>query len=97
VVVHALRHRIFDDARAASAAGRACRREAPISFVRDGVLIDGQLDLAFESPTGWHVVDFKTDAELGGAEEGYRAQVALYAEALAAITGQPATATILRV
>jgi ATP-dependent exoDNAse (exonuclease V) beta subunit len=53
--------------------------------------------LAFESGGGWMVVDFKTDAELGRAESDYRRQVALYADALAAITGKPAAATILRV
>ena len=92
-----LRHPMLDAARAAVASGRACCREAPISIVRDGMLIDGQIDLAFETAEGWQVVDFKTDAELGGAEDTYRRQVALYAEALAAITGQPAAATILRV
>jgi ATP-dependent exoDNAse (exonuclease V) beta subunit len=97
VVARTLRHRVLNDARAAVAAGRACRREAPITFVRDGSLIDGQLDLAFETADGWMVVDFKTDAELGASEAEYRQQVALYAEALAAITGQRASATILRV
>jgi ATP-dependent helicase/nuclease subunit A len=96
-VQRTLKHRILVEARAAQAAGRACRREAPISIVRDGVLIDGQIDLAFDSDAGWTVVDFKTDAELGAAEADYRRQVALYAEALTAITGRPATATILRV
>ena len=47
-VERTLKHRILAEARAASA-GRACRREAPISIVRDGVLIDGQIDLAFDS------------------------------------------------
>jgi ATP-dependent helicase/nuclease subunit A len=97
VVERTLQHRVWRDARAAVAAGRACRRETPLSIVRDGILIDGQVDLAFETGNGWMVVDFKTDAELSGAEEDYRRQVALYADALAAITGQPAAATILRV
>jgi ATP-dependent exoDNAse (exonuclease V) beta subunit len=96
-VERALRHRLLVDARAAVAAGRVCRREAPITVVRHGMLIDGQIDLVFEAPERWHIVDFKTDAELGAAEDAYRKQVALYAEALAAITGRPAAATILRV
>jgi ATP-dependent helicase/nuclease subunit A len=96
-VDHALRHRVLDAARAAVAAGRLCRREAPISFVRDGILIDGQLDLAFDTGDEWRVIDFKTDAELGAAEADYRQQVALYAQGLAAITGRRASATILRV
>jgi ATP-dependent exoDNAse (exonuclease V) beta subunit len=97
IVARTLAHDVMRAARDAAAAGRACRREAPISFVRDGVLVDGQIDLAYQAPDRWVVVDFKTDAELGAAEEVYRRQVALYAEALSAITGQPASATILRV
>jgi ATP-dependent exoDNAse (exonuclease V) beta subunit len=96
VVGQALTHHLLDSARDAISHGRACRREAPISIVRGDRLIDGQIDLAFETDRGWMVVDFKTDAELGGSEEIYRHQVALYAEALATITGKPATATILR-
>jgi ATP-dependent exoDNAse (exonuclease V) beta subunit len=97
VVEQALTHEVLAAARAAAASGRACRREAPIAIVRDEVLIDGQVDLAFETDDGWMVVDFKTDAELGRAEADYRRQVVLYADALAAITGKPAAATILRV
>ncbi|MGH9659559.1 MAG: PD-(D/E)XK nuclease family protein, partial [Bryobacteraceae bacterium] len=97
IVERTLKHRLLDAARAALAAGRACRREAAISIVRGDTLVDGQIDLAFETSSGWQVIDFKTDAELGGAEDVYRRQVALYASALQTITGRPAAATILRV
>jgi ATP-dependent exoDNAse (exonuclease V) beta subunit len=97
VVERTLGHPVLDQARAAVAAGRSCRREAQVSIVRDSALIDGQIDLAFDTGDGWTVVDFKTDAELGDAEEAYRRQVALYADALAAITGRPARGLILRV
>jgi ATP-dependent exoDNAse (exonuclease V) beta subunit len=97
VVARVLQHEVWQQARAAAESGRACRREAPISFMRDGTLIDGQIDLAFETAAGWTVVDFKTDAELGANEDVYRRQVALYADALSAITATPAVALILRV
>jgi ATP-dependent exoDNAse (exonuclease V) beta subunit len=97
MVVRALTHDVLRGAHQAEVAGRACRREVPISFPREGVLVDGQIDLAFQTPTGWVVVDFKTDAELGAAEDLYCRQVALYAEALSAITQSPARAMILRV
>ncbi|HUE87350.1 MAG TPA: UvrD-helicase domain-containing protein [Vicinamibacterales bacterium] len=97
MVERALAHDVLRRAHQAAAAGHSCRREVPISFMRDGVLIDGQIDLAFHTQEGWVVVDFKTDAELGAAEDVYRRQVALYAEALTSITQTPATATILRV
>ena len=97
IVLRTLGHELWQRALDAARAGRACRREAPIAFIRDGVLIDGQIDLAFETTTGWTVVDFKTDAELGANEDAYRRQVGLYADALATITGKPADAVILRV
>jgi ATP-dependent exoDNAse (exonuclease V) beta subunit len=89
-------HDLWRQAQAAAAAGRACKREAPICLLRGGTLVDGQIDLAFETETGWMVVDFKTDVELGGHEGVYRQQVALYAEALESITSTPASAAILR-
>jgi ATP-dependent exoDNAse (exonuclease V) beta subunit len=97
IVERALAHDVLRQAHQAATAGRACRREVAISFVREGVLIDGQIDLAFQTITEWVVVDFKTDAEMGAAEDVYRRQVALYAQALAAITQSPARPMILRV
>jgi ATP-dependent helicase/nuclease subunit A len=97
VVERVIAHPLLDAARAAEKRGRACRREAAVSIVVDGTLIDGQVDLAFETDEGWTVVDFKTDAEIGAAEEGYRRQVALYAQAIAQVTGRPARGLLLRV
>jgi ATP-dependent helicase/nuclease subunit A len=93
IVTRVLAHRLIADARAAA----AVRREAPISIVIDGALVDGQIDLAFETAAGWTVVDFKTDAEIGASEDVYRRQVALYAHAVATITRRPARGVLLRV
>jgi ATP-dependent exoDNAse (exonuclease V) beta subunit len=41
------------------------------------------------------VVDFKTDRELTGARAAYEAQVALYARAVSAATGEPARGVLL--
>ena len=76
---------------------RPCLREVPISTVVDGVLIDGQADLAFEDEGGWVVVDFKTDVEMGTVQDVYRRQVALYVDAIARATGRPARGVLLRV
>ena len=92
-----LRHPLMDEARHARNAGRGCLREVPASIVRDGVLVDGQVDLAFEDEDGWVVVDFKTDVELGPGEAAYRRQVALYVEAITRATGRPARGVLLRV
>jgi ATP-dependent exoDNAse (exonuclease V) beta subunit len=92
-----LGHPLLKAAHRAQATGRACLREVPVSLVRDGVLIDGQADLAFEDEDGWVVVDFKTDAEVGPGETAYRRQVALYADAITHATGRPARGVLLRV
>ncbi|HVG77172.1 MAG TPA: UvrD-helicase domain-containing protein [Patescibacteria group bacterium] len=92
-----LRHPLVVSAHREAKSGRSCLREVPVSLVRDGVLIDGQADLAFESDDGWVVVDFKTDGELGEHEAAYRRQVALYAEAITHATGRPARGVLLRV
>jgi ATP-dependent helicase/nuclease subunit A len=93
IVDRLLRHRVLKAAREAP----ICRREAPVSIVIDDVLVDGQVDLAFETGEGWTVVDFKTDAEIGGADEVYRRQVGLYAQAIARVTGRPSRGVLLRV
>ena len=98
----ALRHGLIEHprwqaARAAEAAGRRVWREAPVSLRIDGdpgtppTIVDGQVDLAYETDAGWVVVDFKTDIEIASAQDAYQQQVALYVEAVAKATGMPAT------
>jgi len=43
------------------------------------------------------VVDFKTDRELDGALDRYQRQVRIYAAAVAAATGRPTRAVLMRV
>ncbi len=87
--------------RAAACAARGdLRRETPVLLRRpDGTLVEGVVDLAFrELAQGaplWTVVDFKTDREVEAARERYAAQVALYVEAVAAATGEPARGILL--
>ncbi|MEO8605637.1 MAG: UvrD-helicase domain-containing protein, partial [bacterium] len=82
----------------AAAASDSCRRELPIMLrAADETLIEGALDLAFRDASGWTVIDFKTDQEVGARADVYRRQVALYARALSEATGVPARAVLLRV
>ena len=60
-------------------------------------IVDGQVDLAYETDDGWIVVDFKTDVEIVSAQDAYKQQVAFYADAVAKATGKPATGVLLRV
>jgi ATP-dependent exoDNAse (exonuclease V) beta subunit len=97
-VERALAHPLLSRARSAT----SMRREAPISMtLPDGQVVEGVLDLAFRelTPEGavWTVVDFKTDVEMGERREAYVRQVAVYAEAVAAATGEPASGFLLSV
>jgi ATP-dependent helicase/nuclease subunit A len=76
----------------ALAARRSWRELAVVASV-DGHLVEGFIDLAFESDDGGLVVvDYKTDALGAGEHEDavarYRLQIGAYAAALAAATGR---------
>jgi ATP-dependent helicase/nuclease subunit A len=74
-----------------------CRREVPVMHrLADGTIARGIADLVFREPSGWMIVDFKTDAEL--SEGGpYAEQVLLYMEAVHAATGEPVSGALLSV
>jgi len=93
--MHALAHPLLRRAAAAARHGR-CRREVPVALRIDDALVEGVVDLAFCEDECWTVIDFKTDVELGNRLAEYRLQVSLYARAIAAATGQPAAAILLR-
>jgi ATP-dependent exoDNAse (exonuclease V) beta subunit len=97
LVRQVLRHPLLIEAAAAARRGR-CYREAPATLtLADGVLVEGTVDLAYESEDGVTVIDFKTDYELHGALDAYRRQIGLYADAIARATGRVARAVLLRV
>jgi ATP-dependent exoDNAse (exonuclease V) beta subunit len=97
IVTTALAHTRLAGARAAITAGRRVMREAAVSMAVDGTIIDGQVDLAYETAEGWIVVDFKSDIELASGGETYRRQVAFYVAAVAKATGRKTQGIILRV
>jgi len=85
--------------RAASAGQGGLRRETPVLLRRDdGSLVEGTVDLAFYEDrsdfSGWTVVDFKTDRDVGELAV-YIAQVRIYLEAISAATGSPTRGIIL--
>ena len=96
VVRAVLTHSLLADARRAAERG-ALLRETPTTIVRDGQLIEGNVDLAFETEQGFLVIDFKTDRAEGELQASYARQVQLYAEAIAEATGKPARAVLMSV
>jgi ATP-dependent helicase/nuclease subunit A len=97
VVEDVLAHPLLRAAALAADQGR-CYRETPVTLrLEDGALVEGTVDLAYESADAMVVIDFKTDRELEGALDRYRRQVQIYASAVAAATGRPARAVLMRI
>lgn len=78
-----------------------CRRESPVTLkLKNDVLIEGVVDLAYQDPNSerlWVVVDYKTDYEIRGRLEEYKKQVWLYALAISRATGMKTQPVLLRV
>ncbi|MGD0072824.1 MAG: UvrD-helicase domain-containing protein [Candidatus Binataceae bacterium] len=84
--------------RARDAATAQVRRECSVLVkIEDGTLVEGVADLAFIEPSRavWTVVDFKTDLEISGRIDEYRAQLGIYLRGIRESTGQPARGVIL--
>ena len=69
----------------------------PQDVTGSGVVIEGNVDLAFDADGHVVVIDFKTDRELEGAVETYRRQVQIYAHAIALATGRPTRGVLMKV
>jgi hypothetical protein len=74
----------------------------PFAFRRDGHVVHGFIDLLYRAPDGvWTVVDHKTDnvacdeAELRRHARIYHLQMAVYAEAISALTGGTPRAVVV--
>ena len=91
----ALRHPLL--VRAAAAEVLGCSGRGADHAPRGGRPGRGIVDLAFGEAGVWHVIDFKTDPELGELRGTYEAQVRLYATAIAAATGLATAGTLLLV
>jgi hypothetical protein len=97
IVRRVLEHPLFADAARAAEQGR-CYRETPVTLRLDsGVVIEGNVDLAYDVDGQMVVIDFKTDRELEGALDTYRRQVQIYAHAIAVATGRPARGVLMKV
>jgi len=71
-------------------------REVPFVYRTGGQALDGRIDLAYRVAGSWTVIDFKT-ARLGSAAEArarYGEQLRRYRTALAALTGEPVSASL---
>jgi ATP-dependent exoDNAse (exonuclease V) beta subunit len=88
----ALKHPLLDRARKS----KLCRRELPILLkLESNRILEGVIDLAFEENGCWHIVDFKTDAEIGPSQKRYENQLRWYCLALARLNKTAVEAHLL--
>ena len=93
-VAAALKHPLLERARQS----KTCRRELPILLKLEGNrILEGVIDLAFEENGTWHVVDFKTDAEIGPSRKRYENQLRWYCLALTRLNRTPVEAHLLSI
>jgi ATP-dependent helicase/nuclease subunit A len=93
-VAAALQHPLLERARKS----KLCRRELPILLKLEGNrILEGVIDLAFEENGAWHIVDFKTDAEIGPSRKRYENQLRWYSLALARLNNTPVEAHLLSI
>ena len=89
----ALAHPRLEAARASSDARRECPITVPLD---DGTSAEGIIDLVYRDGDGWVVVDFKTDRERG-EKVTHSVQLAIYARAVTAATGETVETVLLYV
>ena len=93
-VLRTLGHPLLEQARTA----RRCHREWPLLLhLKDGRTVEGTIDLAFKTESGWVVVDFKTDLDQEKQEQLYRIQLSWYLLAVSRLTESPTRGVLLGV
>ena len=83
-----------------STARRAPRlhRELPIMLKLDSKrVLEGVIDLAFETEGRWNIVDFKTDADIAANRAHYERQLHWYSLALSRLNNAPVKAHLLSI
>ena len=91
VVAHLARVALGTPIMRAVAAGAPHWRELYVALPVGGRVLEGYIDLLVRTPDGLVVVDYKTDANPpppGGPSPAHRIQLAAYAHALTAVTGE---------
>ena len=91
-VTAALAHPLLDAARRAP----RVHREWPLRFRTGDRLLEGIIDLAYFDGAGWHIIDYKTDADFAARRRHYETQLRWYVQAASELTKQPVRGWLLR-
>ena len=62
--------------------------EVPFYYYKDTMLINGVIDLVYKDENGWHIIDWKTNADNADLDSHYKSQLDLYSEAFEKISGE---------
>ena len=93
-VLAALSHPLVEQARKST----QLHREFPITLkVDQNRVLEGIIDVAFESGGVWHIVDFKTDADVAANQAHYKRQLNWYSLAVARLNSSPVHAHLLSI
>jgi ATP-dependent exoDNAse (exonuclease V) beta subunit len=96
-VTQALNTSLFDEVRAAQAAG-TCLRECPLLWrLPDGAILEGTVDVVYEHGAGLTILDFKTDREPSELKDQYERQLRLYCQAFASLRGKPVRGVLVSI
>ena len=75
--------------------------EVPFCYAERGedgeTVWNGVMDLVYHLPDGWHIIDYKTNADGTDLDRKYQAQLAAYVKAFKEITGEEAEARVYHV
>lgn len=75
--------------------------EVPFCYAERGedgeTVWNGVMDLVYRQSDGWHIVDYKTNADGTDLDHKYQAQLAAYVKAFKEITGEDAEARVYHV
>ena len=83
---------------AMASAARQLHRELPVILKLDANrVLEGVIDLAFEAEGRWHIVDFKTDADIEANRAHYERQLHWYSLALSRLNSAPVRAHLLSI
>jgi ATP-dependent helicase/nuclease subunit A len=90
----ALNHPLLARARQAA----RVHREYPIVLkMVEGKVLEGVIDLAFESDGAWNIIDFKTDADLASSRAHYKRQLQWYSLAISRLNKRPVRAYLMSI
>ena len=71
--------------------------EIPFCLKTEDVVTNGIIDAVYRDVSGWHIIDYKTDAEMEDIDSVHSGQLETYASAFESLTGEKADARVYHI